>query len=431
MFFFNFQVDMANNDENSTDQVHAVQSIRKILSANNSPPIDKLIRLGVIPVLLKCLTKDDDHLLQFESTWALTNIASGTSRDTYEVVKAGAVPLLINLLSSPYTNVCEQALWALGNITGDSPNLRDLVIQAGIIPRLLIFVPQALPSSFLQTIAWVFTNLCRSKEMPPSVEVIREILPALKYQIVSSDQKVIIDTAWALSYLTDYGNDKIELVVQSGVIPYLVPLLSHNETKLKTAALRALGNIVTGTDEQTQAVLDCGILSHFAELLTHTSQKIRKESIWLLSNITAGNERQIQMVLNAQLLPMILENLTHGEYYTKKEAAWCVGNLTVSGSRTQIMELIRFNAIAPFCEMLKCGDSQIIATVLDGIQNILNVVSFLFKFLNFIILLILVLNFAGWSRPICNHNNDRGMRRTNNDRKSTKPRSFIHLQMRL
>ena len=45
---------------------------------------------------------------------------------------------------------------------------------------------------------------------------------------------------------------------------------------LQTAALRAVGNIVTGTDEQTQVVLDCDVLSHFPNLLTHPKEKINK-----------------------------------------------------------------------------------------------------------------------------------------------------------
>ena len=45
---------------------------------------------------------------------------------------------------------------------------------------------------------------------------------------------------------------------------------------LQTAALRAIGNIVTGTDEQTQIVLNCNALSHFAGLLTHPKEKINK-----------------------------------------------------------------------------------------------------------------------------------------------------------
>ena len=45
---------------------------------------------------------------------------------------------------------------------------------------------------------------------------------------------------------------------------------------MQTAALRAVGNIVTGTDEQTQTVLDHGALEHFGGLLTHAKEKINK-----------------------------------------------------------------------------------------------------------------------------------------------------------
>lgn len=45
---------------------------------------------------------------------------------------------------------------------------------------------------------------------------------------------------------------------------------------IQTAALRAVGNIVTGTDEQTQVVLNCDVLSYFPNLLTHPKEKINK-----------------------------------------------------------------------------------------------------------------------------------------------------------
>jgi len=54
-------------------------------------------------------------------------------------------------------------------------------------------------------------------------------------------------------------------------------MLAHNEVKVQTAALRAIGNIVTGTDEQTQTVLNCGALAYMAALLTHPKEKINKE----------------------------------------------------------------------------------------------------------------------------------------------------------
>lgn len=65
---------------------------------------------------------------------------------------------------------------------------------------------------------------------------------------------------------------------------------------LQTAALRAVGNIVTGTDDQTQIVLNCDALSHFPSLLTHPKEKINKVSLSpgnsLCLDIKLKNRRQ-------------------------------------------------------------------------------------------------------------------------------------------
>ncbi|XP_061142793.1 importin subunit alpha-4 isoform X2 [Syngnathus typhle] len=357
--------------DNAVIQLSAVQAARKLLSSDRNPPIDDLIKSGILPALVNCLERDDNPSLQFEAAWALTNIASGTSAQTQAVVESNAVPLFLRLLRSPHQNVCEQAVWALGNIIGDGPQCRDYVISLGVVKPLLSFIDPAIPITFLRNVTWVIVNLCRNKDPPPPMETVQEILPALCVLIHHTDINILVDTVWALSYLTDGGNEQIQMVIDSGVVPLLVPLLSHQEVKVQTAALRAVGNIVTGTDEQTQVVLNCEVLRYFPNLLTHPKEKINKEAVWFLSNITAGNQQQVQAVIDAGLIPMIIHQLAKGDFGTQKEAAWAISNLTISGRKDQVEYLVEKNVIPPFCNLMLVKDPQVVQVVLDGLKNIL------------------------------------------------------------
>lgn len=349
----------------------AIQAARKLLSSDKNPPINKLIESGIMPILVECLNEDDNPPLQFEAAWALTNIASGTSAQTKSVVLNGAVPLFLKLLESPHQNVQEQAVWALGNIIGDGPELRDFCIEKGVVQPLLRFINDDIPIAFLRNVTWVLVNLCRHKEPAPSIETILQLLPALYLLINHTDTSVLVDTVWALCYLTDGGNEQIQFVINSGVVPFIVALLSHQEVKVQTAALRAVGNIVTGTDEQTQMVLNCDALSHFPSLLKHNKEKIKKEAAWFISNVTAGNKQQVQQVIEAGLMEPILKLLETAEFSTQKEAAWVVSNLTVSGSPEQVAYVTKLGVVKPLCGMLIYKDGTVVQCVLESLSNIL------------------------------------------------------------
>ncbi|KAL9658007.1 hypothetical protein ABK040_012662 [Willaertia magna] len=358
---------------NITDQLEGAIALRKLLSVDRDPPIDQVLKSGVLPSIVNFLHFDDYPLLQFESLWSISNIASGLSHHTETVCKTGVVPILIKLLKSQSSDVVEQAIWALGNIASDSARFRDFVLKTGAMQPILEVINKQPKRSILRNASWTLSNLFRGKPIPDKC-LIDFALHTLVHLLYNDDEEVIVEAIKAFSYYSDGPNNRIQDVIDCGVCKVLGKLLMHTNPLISIYALKTIGNIAIGNDIQTHHIVNDTILQGLLQLLSNTKVSVRKEVCWTISNMVAnGNEDHIQSVINANLMPKVINLISNeNDNGVKKEAVWIINNIFSGGRKDQIDYVIGLECMLPIINILeKCTDFKFLRLLLETIKSLL------------------------------------------------------------
>jgi len=348
--------------------------VRRLLGDADITPIQEVIDAGVLQRLVEFAQDESNDELQYEAIWALTNIACGTTENVRSLVDAGAVPVLVRMLTSENSRTRDQAIWALGNIAGDSPVFRNLVLWAGMMEPLLNITNGAnISLQLLRNTTWVMSVLLRGEPSPDN-KTILSVLPTLVKFIHSADKEVISNSCWGISYISAGGISNIQILLDTGICPRLLELMLDNSMPVRNAAARTIGNFVTGNDLQTQIVINFNAMPVLHTLLVSDAQSMVKQSLWAVGNIAAGTKEQVQCILDEEgMSSKIIDFLSSTDRIIRKEAALAVANVASKTDSKFIKHFIEQGCMRPFCALLSDGDDGIVNIVLRGFEKILEI----------------------------------------------------------
>lgn len=377
-------VQMVNHSDDAV-QLRGVRSLRKILSNvcdTNSVPAQRVVATNIVPRLVQLLKHTNKPGLQFEVIWALTNIASTEMTDCVAVdqlpTKCNALPTIVQLMRSSNPDVREQSCWCIGNVVGDGVKLRDMVWAVpNSLTNLLLNITKASSEQALENAVWALSNMFRGTPKPV-LSLVLPALPVLAKLVLLEHPHVVADTCWALSYLSDGDDTDIQALLDIVPAKRLVDLAGHSDSRVVSASLRCVGNIVSGSDAQTQAMIDTGgLFARLFRLLDHPKNHIQKEACWTLSNIAAGTTnqaRQLAQYVEAESLVSKVINLAlKADFVVKREACWVLANLCTRHDEVCITKVVdnQPSGLDVLCQALTMSDEAAVLAALEALEAIL------------------------------------------------------------
>ena len=336
--------------ENQQKRTENLKRVRKILSIPDDPPIDAVIELGLIPVLLQCLsshvTTEEQKL---EACWCFTNIASGTHKQTEYALQAA--PYLIQFLGSSSSVFQEQAAWCLGNIAADDEWRARLHSNGVVKPTLKLL--DSKNTEVLRTATWASTNLARGYRTSarPFVNQAGERMITL---LNHDDPVIVSEVAWMLSFLTAREDDAVTYLLSKGfsntLVNSFVKRIKHvfsdktNEIEVSslTPFVRCLGNVLSGPDVWSESVLSRNeVWDIFYRIIQISASQcmpgncvtvrihrtLTKEVSWVLSNIAGGTPEQCQRLVKMNFVPALCVLLKECDFDVKREVAHVLFNI--------------------------------------------------------------------------------------------------------
>lgn len=374
-----FLQDIAKND--IMEQHKGIIGIRRILCEHKEIPIQVIIDQNAVPRIIEFTQQENQKHLQLEATWALANLASGTSEQTRCLIQKNVINVFTTIAQSPYSQIVEQAVWGLGNISGDCIEFRNLILKSNT-PKILMNVYNKFLNNptIIGHITWVFSNLCRIRnEREHFMSILRDIVGNLISTFTFANDMSILDDC-LMGFCKYVKGNYVPLFVDDNFIfklrQFYSTLLNDFQANImKISAVNTIvGGITSSEDSYTDKIIKVNFLEDMTKLLATNNEQLHREICWITSNIAIGTEEQIRALLSEQgLLDKIFQFAFSDNEELSKEAVWSICNLTKTKLEGNIAVLFEKGILDLFKHFL-CEDTEVkrIILIMEGLIQLID-----------------------------------------------------------
>ncbi|KAF3632736.1 U-box domain-containing protein 10 [Capsicum annuum] len=264
----------------------------------------------------------------------------------------GAIEVIVRKLSSRSIEDCRAAVAEIRSLSKRSTDNRILIAEAGAIPVLV----KLLTSEDRQIQENAVTAVLNLSIFDDNKRIIMlaDAIPSI-VQVLRAGSMEARENAAATIFSLSLGDENKILIGASGAIPALIDLLQTGNTRGKKDAASALFNLCIYQGNKGRAVR-AGIIPALLKMLTDSSSCMVDEALTILS-VLASHQEAKAAIARASTIPVLIDLLRTGLPRSKENAAAILLSLCKRDS-DNLASLCRLGAVIPLTELAKSGTER-------------------------------------------------------------------------
>ncbi|KAH7820626.1 uncharacterized protein MONOS_10816 [Monocercomonoides exilis] len=242
-------------------QYQSCKSISQLLGISRESAI-LLSNLNAIRSIVHLLANENFPPIQLEACNILVGITANSQSDVDEIIKAGGVVNLMNLLFSKHDVIVESAVLAIGNMCACSQNALNSFLSMKITSQIVYFF-KSQSENVIRNTLFACCQLC---QRDVKYERVEPILKPMSMGLYYADVKILNLVLCAFQRLTCDAEMLVD-ILHLQILKQLFKLLHHPTLYVVAPTLKILCNFSRGSFNVTTPMLRCGLIRTLSQML--------------------------------------------------------------------------------------------------------------------------------------------------------------------
>jgi vacuolar protein 8 len=246
-----------------------------------------------------------------------------------QLVNAGAIPVLVQLLSSPDVDVQYYCTTALSNIAVDATNRAKLAQTEGRLVGSLVHLMESSSPKVQCQAALALRNLASDERY--QLEIVRARgLPSLLRLLQSSYLPLILSAVACIRNISIHPANESP-IIEAGFLRPLVDLLGSTENdEIQCHAISTLRNLAASSDKNKQLVLEAGAVQKCKQLVLNVRLPVQSEMTAAIAVLALSEELKPHL-LNLGVFDVLIPLTESESIEVQGNSAAALGNLSSKG----------------------------------------------------------------------------------------------------